>query len=120
MTVLEVSEEKVRVILEQFSERCGQDRIKFVQDGNGRWITSLENLSNPKFTFERTIKTETATKLETDLKTEVKKEPTLTVKDEDYTNIADLINIYGVQIEHVPIAEPVEEPEIKTETNGTK
>jgi hypothetical protein len=84
------------------------DKIEFNQDGNGDWVTSVENLQNKRFTFEKTLTTETRTTVETKLREEVKREPTLTVRDNEYTNLADLLQRYGEVIDYVPVPDTLE------------
>jgi peroxiredoxin len=50
MNVLKVNNANVRMHLENFSKQYTfPDEIKFVQDGNGDWITSIENLQNIRY-----------------------------------------------------------------------
>lgn len=103
--VIRVNDEKARIIIEQFTaEHCKPHAVKFVQDGNGDWVTSLENFQNPRFTFSKLAPTKTKAEVETLLKTEVQKE--LAVQDNEYSNIADLIQLYGEIIDYVPLPEP--------------
>lgn len=111
MSVIRVTDPRARDVIERFTQQyCKPDAIVFVLDGNGDWITSVENFQNKRFTFEKTLTTETRTTIETKLREEVKRESTLTVRDNEYTNIADLIQKYGQVIEHVPVPDTLDQP----------
>lgn len=48
--VIRVNNATVRFHIERFTEQYTfPDVIKFVQDGNGNWITSIENLENARY-----------------------------------------------------------------------
>lgn len=47
MNVLRCNNAKIRDLIERFTlENCKPHCIVFVQDGNGDWITNIENLKN--------------------------------------------------------------------------
>jgi len=50
LQVIRVNNATVRILIEQFTEQyCQPDAIKFVQDGAGNWITSVENFQNARY-----------------------------------------------------------------------
>jgi hypothetical protein len=50
MKVIQVDNERARQLIELYTaEFCFPDVIKFVQDGAGNWVMSMENLTNDKF-----------------------------------------------------------------------
>jgi hypothetical protein len=109
MSVIRVTDPIARDVIERFTlQYCKPDAVKFIQDGNGDWITSVENLQNKRYTFEKTLTTQTRTTVETKLREEVKREPTLTVRDNEYTNLADLLQRYGEVIDYVPVPDTLE------------
>lgn len=122
MKVLTISDPKVRSVIEQFTEQnCKPDVVKFIQDGNGNWITAPENLLNKKFTFEKVVKGETTESIRIKLSTETTKESL-----QSSVSIADLIDKYAVLIDYVPVPDVIEEPpkegdgELKEVTTGSK
>lgn len=51
MKVIRVNNATVRRLIEEFTDQYTKpDAIKFVQDGNGAWITSPENIQNVRYT----------------------------------------------------------------------
>lgn len=51
LKVVRVNNATVRSLIEEFTTaNCVPHAIKFVQDGNGAWITSVENLQTLKYT----------------------------------------------------------------------
>jgi hypothetical protein len=50
MRVIRVNNATVRRLIEEFTDQYTKpDAIKFVQDGNGAWITSVENIQNIRY-----------------------------------------------------------------------
>jgi hypothetical protein len=111
--VIRVSDPKHRAIIEQFTlENCQPHAIKFVQDGNGDWITNIENLNNERFTFKESKRGATEAVLQLKLSAELSKEGL------NAQHIADMLTKYGEPIDYVPVKEVVEVSE--KEENPTK
>jgi hypothetical protein len=91
-TVIKVDDPKVRALVELYTERyCKPDQIKFVLDGAGNWIMSVENMSNPKY---------------------INPDPNITAgftsehnTTKPFKNLVEVIEQYGVEIEYIPFAE---------------
>lgn len=117
MGVIQVDDEKARYLIEEFTNKnTGRDRIKFVQDGKGNWIIGLQNLTNLKYLFDRNATKGKDAELQDKLKVEVKKVPELKIKDNEYNNISDLINKYGIIIDYIPLPDDA----VDTDTIETK
>jgi hypothetical protein len=91
--VIKVDNIEARILIETFTNLyCFPDAIQFVQDGAGNWIMSTENLTNEKYLYPDQIQLQEF----------------LTANNvvQPLTSIVDVFNIYGEEIEYVPIVEP--------------
>lgn len=92
--VIKVDNAKVRQMIEAYTElHCKPDVVKFVQDGAGNWITSVENIDNIRFNSKagtNQLKTFLVANQEA---------------SDNSESIVELIVKYGVEVEYVPLPE---------------
>jgi ribosomal protein L4 len=88
--VIRIDDEKTRNMIELYSNLyCYPDVVKFIQDGNGNWVMSTENLANPKYLNP-----------DPEIVSQFAIEHQLT---KAFTGIIDVIKTYGVEIDYMPI-----------------
>jgi hypothetical protein len=89
-TVIKVDNAEARMLIEAYTNLyCFPDVIEFVLDGNGAWIMSTENLTNEKYLYPD--------------QTQLQEFLTANNVVQPLTSIVDVFNIYGEEIEYVPL-----------------
>lgn len=94
MSVIRVNNATVRRLIEEFTDQYTKpDAIRFVQDGNGDWITSTENIQNIRYVGIRQ-----------DLKQFLIANGVQT----NITSLKEALQTYGAVVEYVPKPEVIE------------
>lgn len=91
MKVIRVNNATARALIEEFTNTYTKpDVIKFVQDGAGNWVTSVECLQAVRFSADRQ-----------DVKTFLESRGI----NNNHKSLKDVLQQYGTQIDYVPLPE---------------
>lgn len=98
LRVVKVTNTTVQNLIEQFTEQyTDPDVIKFVQDGNGDWITSRENFQNIRYIGIRS-----------DLKQFLRDNGISLTQVQDINSLKDALQKWGQIIDYVPRVDSLE------------